>query len=79
MRSTFLFTKELILSAISPLWLKQSYSKKNDPGEDQMQNLVYTLGDITIARVYGKFTVNGINIHGQRERIRIPVRTNLCQ
>lgn len=69
---TLYFTIELITRAISPLIYKQSFLVGDEPSD--MNKVRYVVGDISICSVFGRMDINGINMNGVRQRIRIPVK-----
>ncbi len=74
---TFIFTKELMLNSLLPLYLKSSYYIPEDPGDNDVS---YKIGPLKLETTYGKYEINGMTINGQQQVVTIPVKViNLNQ
>ena len=66
---TLIFTKQLIGEVIENLIHKSSYHIPN------IREVVgYTVSDISLASVFGRYNINGTIMHGERQRARITVK-----
>ena len=75
---TFLFSKELMLKALSPLFSRASYYKPmGEPPAGMVPE--YTIGMIKRFSVFGDVVVPAGKIFGERECVVIPVRCKYVQ
>ena len=53
---------------------RRTYFVLSNPNLDNIKEIKYTVGKISIAMVFGRVTLGGNTFPGQKERIRIPVK-----
>lgn len=69
---TLLFTRELLMNALTPLLLRTSYFMQEPPGPEMVPH--YIVGEIKLLTVFGMVSLPVGEYPGQRERVIIPVR-----
>ena len=74
---TALFTLELLVDAVKGLINKESYFKSDNI--DNVFDIEYEIGLISMVSVFGKVDLPCGNFRGMKQRVRIPVKCKLIR
>jgi uncharacterized alpha/beta hydrolase family protein len=72
---TVVFTHNLLKDVLAPLWKKETYYKRDNI--DNVIDIRYEIGLISLATIYGKVKLPCGNVNGEKQRARVPVKTIL--